>query len=136
MQVIHSLEEIGSIEGELHLALGVFDGVHVGHQAVIQSAVDAARAKGGVAGVLTFDPHPIQVLAPHVAPRRILASLHHKQELLAALGVEVLLVVPFTEAFAELDATTFLNKLHEECRSLQTLAMGEDWKLAVNVVVM
>ena len=128
MQVIHSLEEIGSIEGELHLALGVFDGVHVGHQAVIQSAVDAARAKGGVAGVLTFDPHPIQVLAPHVAPRRILASLHHKQELLAALGVEVLLVVPFTEAFAELDATTFLNKLHEECRSLQTLAMGEDWK--------
>ena len=128
MQVIHSLEEIGSIEGELHLALGVFDGVHVGHQAVIQSAVDAARAKGGVAGVLTFDPHPIQVLAPHVAPRRILASLHHKQELLAALGVEVLLVVPFTEAFAELDATTFLNKLYEECRSLQTLAMGEDWK--------
>jgi len=128
MKTVHSLEDIQSIEGELHFALGVFDGVHVGHQAVIESVVEAADEGGGVAGVLTFDPHPIQVLAPHVAPRRILASLRHKEDLLESLGIEVLLVIPFTEAFAELDAMTFLNNLHAACQSLQTLAMGEDWK--------
>ncbi len=128
MHTIHSLEEIKSITRGLHIALGVFDGVHIGHQAVIKSVVDAAQLDGGCAGVLTFDPHPIQVLAPHVAPRRILASLQHKEELLSDLGIDFLLVIPFTEDFAKLDAGCFLKSLNEACHELRTLAMGEDWK--------
>ena len=128
MHTIHSLEEMKSITGGLHIALGVFDGVHIGHQAVIESVVHAAKSDGGMAGVLTFDPHPIQVLAPHVAPRRILASLQHKEDLLENLGVQVLIVIPFTEEFAKLDAGVFLHGLNEACCDLRTLAMGEDWK--------
>ncbi|BDS08994.1 riboflavin biosynthesis protein [Oceaniferula spumae] len=128
METIHSLEELRSVNGPLHLALGVFDGVHIGHQAVIGAAVDAAKSGGGIAGVLTFDPHPIRVLAPQVAPQRILASLTHKKELLSDLGVDLLVVIPFTPEFAELDAQSFLDDMNDACEDLRTLAMGEDWK--------
>lgn len=128
MQMIDHFEQLAAIEKPLHLAMGVFDGVHIGHQAVIESAVDAAKASGGVVGVLTFDPHPIRVLAPHVAPQRILASLGHKQELLESLGVDVMIVVPFTPAFAEVEASEFLTLLKTHSHDLRSLSIGEDWK--------
>ncbi len=112
----------------LHLAMGVFDGVHVGHRAVIGSAVAAAERGGGLAGVLTFEPHPVRVLAPEVAPSRILASLDHKRELLAELGVGVMVVVPFTREFAGCEAEVFLRDLLGAAQYLRTLAVGEDWK--------
>jgi len=128
MKTIHSIDELRSVSESLHLALGVFDGVHIGHQSVIQIAVDAAKADGGIAGVITFEPHPIRVLAPQMAPRRILASIQHKEDLLAALGVEILLVIPFTQEFAQWDADTFLNAINTASCNLKTLTMGEDWK--------
>ncbi|MGB0992785.1 MAG: bifunctional riboflavin kinase/FAD synthetase [Akkermansiaceae bacterium] len=126
--MIHELEDLVAINQPLHLALGVFDGVHIGHLAVIGEAVAAAREHGGVAGVLTFDPHPIRILAPQVAPSRILASLNHKKELLSAVGVEVMVVVPFTQEFAKVSAIDFLTQVKNYCPHLQTMAMGADWK--------
>lgn len=128
MQVIDKLEDLDKIQQPLHLALGVFDGVHLGHQAVITAAVKAAREVGGISGVLTFEPHPIQVLAPQRAPKRILASLHHKRELLEKLDVDVLIVIPFDQAFAQVTADAFLQQLHQGLLDLRTLTMGEDWK--------
>jgi riboflavin kinase/FMN adenylyltransferase len=78
--------------------------------------------------VLTFEPHPIRVLAPEKAPRRILASIQHKKDLLSALGVEVLVVIPFTPEFACQEAKTFLEAMWRSCPNLKTLTMGEDWK--------
>lgn len=128
MTTIHSLQELHSFSDPLHLALGVFDGVHIGHQAVIEKAVKAAKERGGTAGVLTFEPHPIRVIAPKKAPRRILASIQHKEELLEALGVELLIVIPFTPEFAQQEAEVFLSELNDASGNLQTLAMGDDWK--------
>ena len=128
VQMIDSLQGMQKITRPLHLALGVFDGVHIGHQAVIQAAVHAAEVHGGVAGVLTFDPHPIRILAPEVAPQRILASLNHKKELLASLGVQVMVVIPFTHTFALQEAGEFLEEILATTADLQTLAIGEDWK--------
>lgn len=128
MITIHSLKGMKAISQPLHLALGVFDGVHLGHQAVIGEAVNSAKAEGGLVGVLTFDPHPIRVLAPEKAPRRILASIQHKEELLVELGVDVLIVIPFTEEFAQQEAEDFLAEMISYCPSLRTLAMGADWK--------
>ncbi|NJR42218.1 MAG: hypothetical protein HC767_05745 [Akkermansiaceae bacterium] len=59
MLIRNRLEDLPALDAPLHLALGVFDGVHVGHQAVISRAVNAAKQEGGLAGMLTFDPHPI-----------------------------------------------------------------------------
>ena len=120
-----SIDELAGLQVPLHLALGVFDGVHLGHQAVIRRAV-AAKAGGGLAGVLTFDPNPIQVLAPEKAPARLLASLDHKAALLGPLGVDFLLALPFDRAMAAMIAEDFVAAL--VAAGARTLAAGEDWR--------
>ena len=124
MSTIAELEEV---QGPLHLAMGVFDGLHLGHQAVIGTAVEGAGRSGGVAGVLTLEPHPIQILAPGRAPRRILVSLEHKERLLASLGVKVLLVLRFDETMARQSAEEFGEHLFSVAALRQVVA-GEDWK--------
>lgn len=127
MQVYHSTEELTRLDAPVHLALGVFDGVHVGHQDVIRYAVEAARESGGMAGVITFEPHPIRVLAPERAPRRILASIDHKAELLSDLGVDFLYVQEFTLNFAKQEARDFIDSLVSHIPDLRSVAVGEDW---------
>lgn len=102
------------------LALGVFDGVHLGHQAVL----DAARGFPHL-GVLTFDPHPVQVLAPTRAPRRILAGLEHKKLIFERLGVDFMVVIEFTPEFAAVEAEKFADKLL--ATGVRRLAAGMDW---------
>jgi riboflavin kinase/FMN adenylyltransferase len=123
---IDKLEELAAQDGPLHLALGVFDGVHVGHRAVIARAVDAARKEGGKAFVVTFDPHPIRVIAPEKAPASLLATLDEKAAVLKALGVDGLLVIHFDMAFAKMDAEEFVRKLL--AADVRTVAVGEDWR--------
>ena len=122
-----AFSDLSSVTGPLSLALGVFDGLHLGHQAVMGQAVARAKAHGGLAGVLTFEPHPIQVLAPERAPRRLLASLSHKVHLLEELGLDLLVVVEFDRAFANQEPELFLEMLARAPR-LRSLAMGGDWK--------
>ncbi len=128
MIFIHSIEELASVKRPLHLALGVFDGVHVGHQAVIDLAVTAASISGGIAGVLTFEPHPIRVLAPERAPRRILASVEHKQRLLESIGVDLFCVQAFTKKFAANEALEFIQALNVNAFDLRSISVGEDWQ--------
>ncbi len=128
MQTFHSIDDLQQITEPLHLALGVFDGVHVGHQKVISSAVLAAEKSGGVAGVLTFSPHPIQVLAPDRAPKRILASIAHKGFLVEELGCKLMLVQQFDQAFASQSAYNFIASIAKACPHLQSISVGEDWQ--------
>ena len=107
---IDRLEDLTVQEGPLHLALGVFDGVHVGHQAVIERAVNAARESGGKSFVVTFSPHPIRVIAPEKAPNSLLATLDEKASVLRSLGVDGLLVIPFDSDFAGMLAEEFRQK--------------------------
>lgn len=127
MQVYHDIRELSQVGQPLHLALGVFDGVHVGHQAVIQMAVEGAKKEGGLCGVLTFEPHPIRVLAPERAPRRILASIEHKVELLKHLGVQVVCIQHFDKQFAARNADDFIADLVRYSGRLKRVAVGEDW---------
>lgn len=130
MPTCHRLEELADLGQPLHLALGVFDGVHLGHQAVIARAVSAAALHGGLAGVLTFDPHPIRVLAPSKAPSSLLATLDHKARLVASLGAELFVALRFDLAFAAMAASGFMEKL---CAApVKTIAVGEDWRFGHN----
>lgn len=122
-----AFSDLGSIERPLSLALGVFDGLHLGHQTVMAKAVERAKACGGLAGVLTFEPHPIQVLAPERAPRRLLASLSHKAHLLEELGLDLLVVVSFDRGFANQEPEGFLEMV-KRAPMLHSLAMGADWR--------
>ena len=122
-----TIAELADVGSSLHLAMGVFDGLHLGHQAVIKAAVRGAEISGGAPGVLTFEPHPIQVLSPENAPRRIFSSLEQKEILLSALGVEILLVLRFDEVMAGQTADTFAKSLLS-VPDLRQLVAGEDWK--------
>jgi riboflavin kinase / FMN adenylyltransferase len=121
-----SIGELAGIQGPCHLALGVFDGVHLGHQAVISQALAARERLGGSCGVLTFDPYPIQVLFPEKAPRRLLASLDHKASLLSAMGVDFLLALPFDRERAAQEAEDFVREIAHG--GVKTVAVGEDWR--------
>lgn len=121
-----SIGELSGIQGPCHLALGVFDGVHLGHQAVISQALAARERLGGSCGVLTFDPYPIQVLFPEKAPRRLLASLDHKASLLSAMGVDFLLALPFDRERAAQEAEDFVREIAGG--GVRTVAVGEDWR--------
>ena len=131
MLICHRLQELAAIGEPLHLALGVFDGVHVGHQAVIERAVKAAEKQGGLAGLLTFDPHPIRVIAPQRAPAALLASLDHKAALVGKLGIDLFIPLTFDTDFARKEASEFIQQL-TSAAPIRTLSVGEDWRFGHN----
>ncbi|MGZ3197829.1 MAG: adenylyltransferase/cytidyltransferase family protein, partial [Croceibacterium sp.] len=88
----------GSLRGAI-VALGNFDGFHLGHQAVVGEAVEWAMEQGRPAIVATFDPHPVRHFAPHVPPFR-LTTLEQREELFAAAGADATLVFHFDAALA------------------------------------
>jgi riboflavin kinase/FMN adenylyltransferase len=92
---------------DLTVTLGNFDGMHLGHQAVMAELVRSSRGRGGFSVAVTFDPHPLSVVHPEMAPR-LLAPLEERLEAMGATGVDVALVVEFTREIASEDAPTFL----------------------------
>lgn len=119
MQVLPTLPELATLNRPVHLAIGVFDGVHLGHQRVI----NAARTGSGVSVVLTFDPHPMRVLHPDKAPP-LLTSTTHKLALIEQLGVDAALVLPFTREFANTPAEEFLKQLAAPANRLRQICVG------------
>ena len=103
--------------GPMVLALGNFDGVHLGHQRLIRNMVSCARGLKVPAAAFTFNPHPIQVLAPEKAPR-LLITPERRSEMIANLGVDVLLMVPFTRELARLSPEYFVQEIiHRQLRA-------------------
>lgn len=131
MQTLHSIPELRTIAGPLFLAIGVFDGVHRGHQAVISTAVRDAQAGGGTAVVVTFDPHPAKILRPERAPR-LLTATAHKSQLLRDLGVSHLLLVKFDRAFAVTEPADFVRQLAEHAQPLREICVGHEWSFGRN----
>jgi riboflavin kinase/FMN adenylyltransferase len=106
MRVFRSIAEVGAALRGCAVAIGNFDGVHLGHQALFQRARALAVARGGPAVALTFDPHPVRVLRPQVAPPTI-TPLPRKLELLEASGLDAVVVQPFTLEYAKTSAEEF-----------------------------
>ncbi|MFZ1268117.1 MAG: bifunctional riboflavin kinase/FAD synthetase [Anaerolineae bacterium] len=110
-----------------YLSIGNFDGVHAGHQALLQQMLAAAHRAGAQAGILTFDPHPREVLRPD-QPSPSLSTLDERLALLEALGLDFVVVQPFSRATAQVTATEFatllVNRLH-----VRELWVGPDFAL-------
>ena len=126
MKTLHSIGALGTIHGPVVLAIGVFDGVHLGHKAVIERALADAAVARGTAAVVTFDPHPARVLRPEQAPR-LLTSTPHKKRLIRDLGVEHLLFIRFDSDFAATPPEVFIRALVNSCRPLQEICVGHEW---------
>jgi riboflavin kinase / FMN adenylyltransferase len=126
MEIFRSIPELGDLPGPLFLAIGVFDGVHLGHQAVIRTSAQHAAMAGGTPVVVTFDPHPGKVLRPEKAPH-LLTATQHKIALIRNLGVAHLLVLTFDKQFAETAPEEFVHELVEHSNPLREICVGHEW---------
>lgn len=113
MQVFRHLEEVPSQFGPTVVSVGNFDGVHRAHQEVVRHMAERARALGGKAVVVTFDPHPLRILRPDLAPK-LLAPLPVKLKLLEQTGVDAVLVLPFTRDLSLMTAEDFARQVLAE----------------------
>jgi riboflavin kinase/FMN adenylyltransferase len=106
------------------VTVGTFDGVHRGHQTVLAEVTRRARAGTLASVVVTFEPHPLAVVNPTAAPKLLTLS-EEKKALVAAHGIEQFVLMPFTPAVAQLDATAFVRRLSDEY-AMRELVMGYD----------
>ncbi len=119
--------ELAGLKAELHLAIGIFDSVHLGHQAVIESAVLSARRTRGVSAVLTFNPHPSRLFRPD-HPTRLLMPIESKVAMLHAIGVDCVICKLFDRHFASIPAEEFLRYLRVQLPSLKSIYVGENFE--------
>src|SRR2546427_9735376 len=108
MRIVQGLESYPPDAGPAVVALGVFDGVHLGHREILGAAVTRAREGGMVAVACTFEPYPMEVLQPGRAPAPI-ATLDERLELIGATGADTTVVLPFTRALAAIEPETFVK---------------------------
>ena len=109
MQVFRHIDDPGLALERSVVTLGNFDGIHLGHQALIGGAIRDSRQLGVPSVVLTFEPHPVKVLAPAHAPQMILAH-KDKMQILQSLGVDIVVVQHFDLSFAKIDAEEFVRR--------------------------
>ncbi len=112
------------------LSIGNFDGVHLGHQAVLRHVVEQARALGTTAAAMTFDPHPFTVLRPAQAPP-LLTTLAQRLQLIARTGVDVVLVVPFTPTLAAMSALDFIRTVLVDRLRVREVYIGRNFRFGV-----
>jgi riboflavin kinase/FMN adenylyltransferase len=131
METLRFIPELERLRGPLFLAIGVFDGVHRGHQAVISTSADHSRATNGTPVVVTFDPHPEKVLRPEHAPH-LLTATKHKIALIRDLGVGNLLIINFDKQFAATEPEDFVGALVAHSKPLQEICVGHEWSFGKN----
>ncbi len=131
MEILRSIAELANLRGPIFTAIGVFDGVHLGHQAVISTSAAHAAGEGGTPVVVTFDPHPLKVLRPE-APPRLLTATQHKIAFIRELGVAHLLVITFDRDFAATSASQFVEQLAAHARPLREICVGHEWSFGRN----
>ena len=127
MRTLVGLDALGPSERGLALAIGTFDGVHVGHRALIGRAIELAAEEGWEAGVLAWDRHPAQTLRPDKAPA-LLTTPDRKAELIDSLGVDLLVVLPFDEAFSHITADDFAGDILAKRLGIDAVFVGPGWR--------
>ena len=125
MQVIRHIPV--ALQAPCVLAIGNFDGIHLGHQALLQKLTQTAQELNLNAAVMTFEPHPREFFAPETAPAR-LCSLREKLEFFAAAGVERVYICAFNRHFAKITAEDFMRRILRESINVKAVLVGEDFR--------
>jgi phosphoribosyl 1,2-cyclic phosphate phosphodiesterase len=109
------------------IAIGTFDGIHVGHQQVLKYAIERAKESGAVATALTFEPPPVKVLRPEAAPSRI-STNQQRMDWFAALGLEAAVVLPFTKELAALSPEEFVAQILVQQMNVRAVVVGDNFR--------
>ena len=126
MKIIHAAQDLKPGSRKVCLAIGFFDGVHLGHQQIIRQTITDARRHNAVALALTFDRHPNSVVAPaHVPP--LIYSLPQKLRAIEALGPDALLLIHFDKKFSRQTGEGFIRRLARDLGRVQSLCVGMDF---------
>lgn len=131
MQLIENIEQINEPFPNAVISIGNFDGVHIGHQALFQEVIDKARAIHGTAIAMTFEPHPLRVLTDRREPP-LITLYEQKMELIEKVGLDVVICVPFTKAFAEMSARAFIEDLLVKRIGMKAAVVGQDYAFGKN----
>jgi riboflavin kinase/FMN adenylyltransferase len=126
MKILHSLEELPHGFSCPVATIGNFDGMHLGHQQLMRNIVKRARKIGGTPTVVTFNPHPLQILAPNNAPRMI-QTLRQRLMTIESLGIEFGMVIPFTAELAQTGARDFAVRILWEKLQLKEIYVGPNF---------
>ena len=113
------------------LTIGTFDGVHLGHQKIIERVVTTARQEGLLATIFTFFPHP-RMVVQHDKSLKLIHTLEEKKQLLQQLGVDLLVIQPFNEAFAQLTAEEFVSTILVQRLNVKKVIIGYDHRFGRN----
>lgn len=114
------------------VTIGTFDGVHVGHRKVIDRLLNVAAAQQGESVVFTFYPHPRLIVNPDDTSLRLITTLEEKTELLASMGIDHLIVYPFTKEFSDLASADFVKTILVDKLKTAYLVVGHDHKFGKN----
>lgn len=125
--ITRDLAEAGKRFSQSVATLGTFDGVHLGHQAILSEVLLRAMAGNRGSVVLTFDPHPQEVVSPQNAPY-LLSTLEEKQSLIAALGMDALVVLPFNRVLADMEPEVFVREFLWPRLRMSIMVLGQDSK--------
>jgi len=130
---IPRVESVAALKGmpkdgrPVHLAIGMFDGVHLGHQALINGCVRSAQREGAVAAVLTFFPHPSRALKVE-NPTRLMQTPEQKAAVLEKMGVDRVINQPFDESISKIEASSFVEFLRRHIPKLKAIHVGENFR--------
>ncbi|WP_302014328.1 riboflavin biosynthesis protein RibF [uncultured Akkermansia sp.] len=126
MVVYQEFKDLKGVSSPVHWAMGMFDGLHLGHAGVIAAAVEGAARDGGIPAVLTFRTHPLARVRPESVPAAIMAVEAEKFALMEELGVRMVLNLEFSSRLASMSPEEFIGELCSSCRVAE-IAVGEDW---------
>jgi riboflavin kinase/FMN adenylyltransferase len=126
MIIIRTTSELPPGKGKLSLAIGFFDGVHLGHQQIIRQTLADARQHDATALVITFDRHPNTVVAPERAPL-LIYSLSQKLRMIETLGVDVLWLIGFDTGFSRQTGEQFVRRLHQDLGPIRSICVGANF---------
>jgi len=130
-ETVDVVRDLAAVPGIHAVTIGAYDGVHAGHRKIISATQQAAKSHGAKTAVVTFEPHPSFVLRPDKAPK-LLTSLDLKLELLAGIGVDTVMVLPFNHARAAETADQFVTQVLVDSLHAKAVVVGDDFQFGRN----
>ncbi|WP_026896836.1 bifunctional riboflavin kinase/FAD synthetase [Daejeonella oryzae] len=125
MKIYHHIDEFTPLNRAI-VTIGTFDGVHVGHQKIINRLCEVARTNGGESVILTFFPHPRMILHPEDENIKLISTIQEKADLIQSLGVDHLIITPFTRDFSNLSAEEYIRNVLVEKIGTRQIIIGYD----------